>query len=92
MVSLSIQWWICSSQYARRAMNVTRKPRILKFGDSLEMGTETGRFGPRRGSRGLTASLLRDYDDGRDPMPKPGDLVIMVGGKAIHSSSSEPPR
>lgn len=24
---------------------------------------------------------MRDYDDDRDPMPKPGDLVIMVDGE-----------
>jgi hypothetical protein len=26
MVSLSTRWWICSSQCARRAMNVSRNP------------------------------------------------------------------
>ena len=28
MASLSTRWWICSSQCARRAMNVTRNPDI----------------------------------------------------------------
>jgi uncharacterized protein YhfF len=26
------------------------------------------------------ASLARDYGDGREPMPKPGDFVIMLDG------------
>ena len=33
------------------------------------------------GIKRATASLARDYGDGREPMPKPGDFVMMLDGK-----------
>ena len=32
------------------------------------------------GIKRATASLARDYGEDREPMPKPGDFVMMLGG------------
>ena len=33
------------------------------------------------GIKRATASLVRDYGDGREPTPKPGDFVMMLDGE-----------
>src|SRR5215472_8968226 len=33
------------------------------------------------GIKRATASLARDYGEGREPMPNPGDFVLMLDGK-----------
>ena len=33
------------------------------------------------GIKRATASLVRDYGDGREPMPKPGDFVMILDGE-----------
>jgi len=33
------------------------------------------------GIKRATASLVRDYGEGREPMPKPGDFVMMLDGE-----------
>ena len=59
--------------------------RILTFGDRVEMGTETGRFGPRRGSRGpqSTSRFWRL----RCQYSSPGDFVTCLTGRVILGSS-----
>ena len=53
---------------------------ITSFGDSPEMATELADL-VIAGIKRATASLARDYGKGREPMPKPGDFVMMVDGE-----------
>jgi uncharacterized protein YhfF len=34
------------------------------------------------GIKRATASLARDYDEGREPIPRPGDFVLMLDGES----------
>jgi uncharacterized protein YhfF len=51
---------------------------LASFGDSAEMATELADL-VMAGTKRATASLARDYDMG-EPMPKPGDFVLMLDG------------
>jgi uncharacterized protein YhfF len=42
------------------------------------------------GIKRATASLARDYGAGREPMPKPGDFVMMLDGDGRPRSSGVP--
>lgn len=53
---------------------------VASFGDSAEMATELADL-VVAGTKRATASLARDYGEGREPIPKPGDFVIMLDGK-----------
>ena len=53
---------------------------VGSFGDSPEMATELADLVIARTKR-ATASLGRDYGNGREPTPKPGDFVIMLNGE-----------
>jgi len=53
---------------------------VGSFGDSPEMATELADLAMAGIKRG-TVSLARDYGDGREPMPKPGDFVMMLDGE-----------
>jgi uncharacterized protein YhfF len=53
---------------------------VGSFGDSPEMATELADL-VIAGIKRATASLARDYGDGREPTPRPGDFVIMLDGK-----------
>ena len=53
---------------------------VGSFGDSPEMATELADLEMAGIKRG-TISLARDYGEGREPMPKPGDLVMMLDGE-----------
>ena len=44
------------------------------FGDSPEMATELADL-VMAGIKSATASLARDYGEGREPMPQPGDFA-----------------
>ena len=46
---------------------------VGSFGDSREMATELAGLAIA-GIKRATASLARDYGEGREPMPKPGDF------------------
>src|SRR5215831_1796741 len=50
---------------------------VGSFGDSPMMATELADL-VAAGMKRATASLARDYGDGREPMPKSGDLVMML--------------
>jgi uncharacterized protein YhfF len=52
---------------------------VGSFGDSPEMATELADL-VIAGIKRATASLARDYCEGREPMPQPGDFVIMLDG------------
>jgi uncharacterized protein YhfF len=52
---------------------------IGSFGDSPEMATELAHL-VIAGTKRATASLALDYGEGRAPMPKPGDFVMMLDG------------
>ena len=47
---------------------------VASFGDSAEMATELADL-VIAGIKRATASLARDYGEGREPMPRPGDFV-----------------
>ena len=53
---------------------------VGSFGDSPEMATELAGL-VIAGIKRATASLARDYGEGREPMPKPSDFVMMLDGE-----------
>jgi uncharacterized protein YhfF len=53
---------------------------VGSLGDSPEMATELADLAMAGIKRG-TVSLARDYGEGREPMPKPGDFVMMLDGE-----------
>ena len=53
---------------------------VGSFGDSPEMATELA-DPVIAGIKRATASLARDFGDGREAMPKPGDFVMMLDGE-----------
>ena len=53
---------------------------VASFGDSPDMATELADL-VIAGIKRATASLARDYGEGRDPTPKPGDFVMMLDGE-----------
>jgi uncharacterized protein YhfF len=53
---------------------------VGSFGDTPEMATELADL-VIAGIKRATASLARDYGEGREPTPRPGDFVIMLDGE-----------
>jgi uncharacterized protein YhfF len=53
---------------------------VGSFGDSPEIATELADLAMTGIKRG-TVSLARDYGEGREPMPKPGNFVMMLDGE-----------
>ena len=53
---------------------------VGSFGDSPEMATELADL-VIAGIKRATASLVQDYGAGREPIPKPGDFVMMLDGE-----------
>jgi uncharacterized protein YhfF len=53
---------------------------VESFDDTPEMATELADM-VIAGTKRATASLARDYGEGREPIPRPGDFVIMLDGK-----------
>jgi uncharacterized protein YhfF len=53
---------------------------VGSFGDSPEMATELANL-VVAGIKRATASLARDYGEGRDPLPRPGDFVLLLDGE-----------
>ena len=53
---------------------------VGSFGDSPEMATELADL-VIAGIKRATASLVHDYGAGREPIPKPGDFVMMLDGE-----------
>ena len=53
---------------------------VGSFGDSPEMATELADL-VVAGIKRATASLARDYGEGREAIPRPGDFVMMLDGK-----------
>lgn len=53
--------------------------QVVAFGDSSGMATELAAL-VVAGTKRATASLMRDYADGRLPLPAVGDFVVMVDG------------
>ena len=53
---------------------------VGSFGDSPEMATELADL-VIAGIKRATASLARDYCEGREPTPTPGDFVMMLDGE-----------
>jgi uncharacterized protein YhfF len=52
---------------------------VGSFGDNAEMASELADL-VVAGTKRATASLARDYGEGREPMPRPGDFVMMLDG------------
>ena len=59
---------------------------VGSFGDSPEMATEFAEL-VIAGIKRATASLARDYGEGREPIPKPGDFVLMLDGAGSRAQS-----
>ena len=64
---------------------------VGSFGDSPEMATELADL-VIAGIKSATASLVHDYGAGCEPVPKPGDFVMMLDGESVHDLTGEPPR
>ena len=54
----------------------------VAFGDTPEMADELLAL-VLAGMKRATASLARDYGDGREPLPKAGDFVVVVDGRGL---------
>ena len=55
---------------------------VVAFGNSAAMSDELLEL-VERGTKRATASLRRDYEDGREPLPRVGDHVVVVNSKAV---------
>ena len=55
---------------------------VASFGDSPQMATELVDL-VMAGIKRATASLARDYGEGREPMSNPGDFVLMLDGEGF---------
>lgn len=53
---------------------------VVAFGDSPEMATELAEL-VIKGQKRATASLVRDYSQDVEPIPKEGDHVVVVDGQ-----------
>jgi uncharacterized protein YhfF len=53
---------------------------VVAFGDSAAMADELLAL-VLAGIKRATASLARDYGEGREPLPKVGDIVVVVDGR-----------
>ena len=53
---------------------------VASFGDSPEMATGLADL-VVAGIKRATASLARDYGEGRESIPRPGDFVMMLDGE-----------
>ena len=62
---------------------------VGSFGDSPEMATELAGL-VIAGIKRATASLVHDYGAGREPIPKPGDFVMMLDGEGKPTSNAIP--
>ncbi len=69
------------SQYCEHHRISGPAPAATEFGDSPEMQTSLCNL-VLSGIKRATASLARYYGPGRDPLPKPGDLAIILDGNA----------
>src|SRR5712671_2328325 len=67
-------FWQAFRRYAGLAHN---NYVVGSFGDTPEMATELADL-VIAGIKRATASLARDYSEGREPMPRPGDFVMML--------------
>jgi len=64
---------------------------VRSFGDSPKMWTELAHL-VIAGFKRATANLARDYGEGREPIPRPGDFVIMLDSEGHpRFKSGEPP-
>jgi uncharacterized protein YhfF len=55
---------------------------VVAFGDSGAMADELVAL-VESGSKRATASLLRDYEEGREALPRVGDHVVVVDSRAV---------
>jgi len=53
---------------------------VVALGDNTEMASRLATL-VLSGKKRATASLLRDYERGSDPLPRPGDFVLVVDGR-----------
>ncbi len=65
--------------FARHAGLSAADYQVVAFGDGAAMATELAAL-VVAGTKRATASLRRDYADGRLPLPAVGDFVVVVDG------------
>jgi hypothetical protein len=83
----TIRFFVCLRQGFWRYVEVDHDNYIVgSFGDSPKLATELTDL-VVAGIKSATASLARDYGRRREPMPKPGDFVMMLDRTGTHSSS-----
>jgi uncharacterized protein YhfF len=70
------------SDFVRHAGPQPADYQVVAFGDSADMATELAAL-VVAGRKRATASLLRDFADGRSPLPRVGDLVVVVDGAGV---------
>ena len=68
--------------FARHAGLGAADYQVATFGDSAAMATELADL-VVAGTKRATASLARDYADGRAPLPAIGDFVVVVDGAGV---------
>ena len=67
------------NEFVRHAGPDATDYQVVAFGDSARMATELAGL-VVAGHKRATASLARDYADGRLPLPAVGDFVVVVDG------------
>ena len=66
-------------EFLRYAGLSSPKYQVVSFGDNPEMASELAGL-VVTGVKRATASLRRDYEDGRLPLPAVGDFVVVIDG------------
>jgi len=73
--------WMSSGKAFRRYAGLDHDNYVVgSLGDSPKMATELADL-VIAGIKRATASLIRDYSEGREPIPRPGDFVMMLDGE-----------
>ena len=68
------------SEFIAHSGRLAESHVVVAFGDSPAMATELAEL-VVAGTKRATASLLRDYDDGGEALPRVGDFVLVVDGE-----------
>jgi len=69
----------CWAEFMAATGNVAADYTVVAFGDTAEMANDLALL-VVSGKKRATASLLRNYETGDEPLPQAGDFVVVVDG------------
>jgi len=81
--AVSAFWEQCRSELPE--LSALAEPEAWAFGDSAEMAAELAAL-VTAGTKRATAGLVAEYRAENEPLPKVGELSIVVGGDGIPAS------